>query len=26
LDSLPPGPLYKEDGTLLIDANGHRVE
>ena len=26
LDSLPPGPLYKEDGTLLIDANGRRVE
>jgi len=26
LDSLPPGPLYKEDGTLLIDTNGRRVE
>ncbi len=25
LDSLPPGPLHKEDGALLIDANGHRV-
>lgn len=25
LDTLPPGPLYKEDGTLLIDAAGRRV-
>jgi arsenate reductase len=25
LDRLPPGPLYKEDGTLLIDADGRRV-
>jgi arsenate reductase len=25
LDNLPPGPLYKEDGTLLIDAEGRRV-
>jgi len=25
LDRLPSGPLYKEDGTLLIDAEGHRV-
>ena len=25
LDRLPPGPLYKEDGTLLIDADGHRI-
>lgn len=25
LDRLPPGPLYKEDGTLLIDAEGLRV-
>jgi len=25
LDRLPPGPLNKEDGALLIDANGQRV-
>lgn len=25
LDRLPPGPMLKEDGTLLIDAEGHRV-
>jgi arsenate reductase len=25
LDTLPPGPLHKEDGTLLIDADGNRV-
>jgi arsenate reductase len=25
LDRLPPGPLHKEDGALLIDANGNRV-
>lgn len=25
LDRLPPGPLAKEDGTPLIDAEGHRV-
>jgi arsenate reductase len=25
LDRLPPGPLYKEDGQLLIDAGGNRV-
>jgi arsenate reductase (glutaredoxin) len=25
LDRLPPGPLYKEDGSLLIDAEGRRV-
>jgi arsenate reductase len=25
LDRLPPGPLAKEDGTLLIDAEGRRV-
>ena len=25
LDRLPPGPLYKEDGALLIDAEGKRV-
>ena len=25
LDRLPPGPLHKEDGTLLIDEMGDRV-
>ncbi|MGA0881967.1 MAG: arsenate reductase family protein [Burkholderiaceae bacterium] len=25
LDHLPPGPLAKEDGSLLIDAEGRRV-
>ncbi len=25
LDRLPPGPITKEDGTLLIDAEGNRV-
>jgi arsenate reductase (glutaredoxin) len=25
LDRLPPGPMYKEDGQLLIDAKGERV-
>jgi arsenate reductase (glutaredoxin) len=25
LETLPPGPLYKEDGALLIDADGKRV-
>lgn len=25
LELLPAGPLYKEDGTLLIDTEGHRV-
>ena len=25
LGRLPPGPLHKEDGELLIDANGKRV-
>lgn len=25
LDTLPPGPLAKEDGTLVIDAEGRRV-
>lgn len=25
LDRLPPGPFAKEDGSLLIDANGCRV-
>ncbi len=26
LDRLPPGPMAKEDGTPLIDAEGHRVD
>jgi arsenate reductase len=25
LETLPPGPFYKEDGELLIDENGQRV-
>lgn len=25
LDTLPPGPMAKEDGSLLIDAKGHRL-
>ena len=25
LDRMPPGPLHKEDGALIIDAQGHRV-
>jgi arsenate reductase len=25
LDRLPPGPLYKEDGALIIDEMGNRV-
>ena len=25
LDRLPPGPLFKEDGSLIIDESGHRV-
>lgn len=25
LDRLPPGPLHKEDGTLVIDGEGRRV-
>jgi arsenate reductase len=25
LDRLPPGPLYKEDGALVIDAAGNRL-
>ena len=24
LEQLPPGPLYKEDGQMVIDANGNR--
>jgi len=26
LDQLPPGPMKKEDGELIIDADGRRVE
>jgi arsenate reductase len=26
LDRLPPGPFYKEDGALLIDAEGRRLD
>lgn len=25
LDRLPPGPLFKEDGGMIIDADGNRV-
>jgi arsenate reductase len=25
LQRLPKGPLYKEDGQLLIDENGYRI-
>ncbi|WP_370163259.1 arsenate reductase (glutaredoxin) [Limimaricola soesokkakensis] len=25
LDRLPPGPLFREDGSPVIDAEGHRV-
>jgi arsenate reductase len=25
LDQMPPGPLHKEDGALIIDAQGRRV-
>jgi len=25
IDRYPPGPFHKEDGELLIDADGHRV-
>ena len=25
LEQLPPGPLYKEDGQMVIDANGNRT-
>lgn len=25
LDTLPPGPIAKEDGTLILDAEGNRV-
>lgn len=26
LDRLPPGPLYKEDGAMIIDAAGRRLQ
>lgn len=26
LEQLPPGPFHKEDGTLMIDAAGRRLE
>jgi arsenate reductase len=26
LDRFPPGPLYKEDGEMIIDASGRRVQ
>lgn len=25
LDRLPPGPLFKEDGQMIVDADGNRV-
>lgn len=25
LDRMPPGPLHKEDGDLIVDAHGNRV-
>ena len=25
LDAWPPGPVYKEDGEMILDAMGHRV-
>lgn len=25
LDRMPPGPLYKEDGQMILDAEGNRV-
>jgi arsenate reductase len=25
LDRMPPGPLYKEDGEMILDAEGRRV-
>ena len=25
LDRLPPGPLYKEDGEMIVDADGKRI-
>ncbi|MDF1607693.1 arsenate reductase (glutaredoxin) [Hoeflea sp. YIM 152468] len=26
LDRLPPGPLYKEDGTMIVNEKGERVD
>ena len=26
LERLPPGPVYKEDGTMLIDVAGNRLD
>ncbi len=26
LDRMPPGPLYKEDGAMILDAEGRRVD
>ncbi len=25
LDRLPPGPIFKEDGEMVIDAEGRRI-
>lgn len=25
LDTMPPGPLFKEDGAMILDAEGNRV-
>ena len=25
LDQLPPGPMYKEDGEMILDAKGNRL-
>lgn len=25
LDTMPPGPFYKEDGAMIVDENGKRV-
>jgi arsenate reductase len=25
LDHMPPGPLYKEDGEMIIDEKGQRL-
>lgn len=26
LDRMPPGPLYKEDGEMIVDAEGRRLD
>lgn len=26
LDTLPPGPLFKDDGEMIIDPEGHRLD